>query len=143
MKFSTRTRYGIRAMIEIAKHPGDKGVFQKDIAENQDISNKYLDHIIHGLKVAGLIATVRGKKSGYVLTRPADQITAYDIHNAFEAGICVIDCMSNTFQCDRKDGCEARGFWGVLNQQITEYFKSVTLKDLVDNKAVMEDTGAY
>lgn len=128
-------------MIEIAGHSPNDGVFQKDIAENQDISNKYLDHIIHGLKVAGLIGTVRGKKSGYVLTRPAEQITAYDIHNAFEAGICVIDCMSNTFQCDRKDGCEARGFWGTLNQQITDYFKSVTLQDLVDSKEDLEDTG--
>lgn len=126
-------------MIEIARHSPDHGVFQKDIAKNQDISNKYLDHIIHGLKVAGLIANVKGKKSGYVLTRPAGQITAHDIHNAFEAGICVIDCLNNTYQCDRKDGCEARGFWGGLNQQITAYFKSVTLQDLVDKKAVLED----
>jgi len=139
LKFNTRTRYGIRAMIEIARHSPDEGIFQKDISIRQDISNKYLDHIIHGLKVAGLIATVRGKKSGYVLTRPAGQITAYDIHNAFEPGICVIDCLNNSYRCDRREGCEAYGFWGSLNQQITAYFKSVTLQDLADNKAVLED----
>lgn len=126
-------------MIEIASHDPVKGVFQKDIAKNQEISNKYLDHIIHGLKVAGLISSRMGRKSGYILTRPADKITIYDIHNAFEPGICVIDCLSPSVDCDRKEGCEARGFWGGLNQRITEYFKSVTLLDLVENKTSLED----
>lgn len=126
-------------MIEIARHSPREGIFQKDISDNQDISNKYLDHIIHGLKVAGLISNLRGRKSGYVLTRPADQITAYDIHNAFEPGICVIDCLSNIYQCDRSNKCEALGFWSELNRQITEYFKSVTLQDLIENKAVLKD----
>lgn len=127
-------------MIEIARHSPCKGIFQKDIAERQDISNKYLDHIIHSLRVAGLISTVRGKKSGYVLTRPAGQITAFDIHNAFEPGICVIDCLNVSYQCDRREGCEAYGFWGALNQQITDYFKSVTLQDLAENKTILEDS---
>lgn len=126
-------------MIEIAHHSPDPGIFQKDIAKNQDISNKYLDHIIHGLKVARLIANVKGRKSGYVLTRPADQITVFEIHSAFEPGICVIDCLNNAYQCDRKEGCAARGFWGALNQQITAYFKSVTLQDLVEKKTILED----
>ncbi|NLB92194.1 MAG: Rrf2 family transcriptional regulator, partial [Bacteroidales bacterium] len=73
MKFNTRTRYGIRAMLEIASHPAEQGVFQKDIAENQEISIKYLDHIIRDLKVAGLLVNAKGKKSGYVLTRPAEK----------------------------------------------------------------------
>ncbi|MCF8226570.1 MAG: Rrf2 family transcriptional regulator [Bacteroidales bacterium] len=139
MKFSTRTRYGIRAMIEIARSSPELGILQKDISVNQEISNKYLDHIIHGLKVAGLIGNVRGRKSGYVLTRKAADITVYDIHNAFEPGICVIDCLGSTFKCDREEECEARGFWGRLNKQIRDYFKSITLLDLVENKAVMED----
>jgi len=126
-------------MIEIARHSPDNGIFQKDIAKAQDISNKYLDHIIHSLKVAGLITNVKGKKSGYMLTRPADRITVFDIHRAFEPGICVIDCLSNNYQCDREEGCSARGFWGKLNQQIIEHFKSVSLQDLVENKLVLDD----
>ena len=126
-------------MIEIARHAPDNGIFQKDIAKAQDISNKYLDHIIHSLKVAGLITNVKGKKSGYMLTRPADRITVFDIHRAFEPGICVIDCLSNNYQCDREEGCSARGFWGKLNQQIIEHFKSVSLQDLVENKLVLDD----
>lgn len=139
MKFSTRTRYGLRAMIEIAGNSPNAGTFQKDISKNQDISNKYLDHIIHALKVAGLISSVRGRKSGYILTRPAEDITVLDIHKAFEPGICVIDCLSNTYDCDREDVCQAKGFWGGLNNQIQNYFKSVTLRDLVENKGMVED----
>ena len=124
-------------MIEIAKHSTGTGVFQKDIATAQEISNKYLDHIIHSLKVSGLIANVKGKKSGYVLTRPPEEITVLDIHSAFEPGICVIDCMSKSFKCDREKGCEARGFWAGLNRQVTEYFESTTLKDFINKKELI------
>ncbi len=140
MKFSTRTRYGIRAMVEIARNSPEPGIFQKDISLNQDISNKYLDHIIHALKVAGLIVNLKGRKSGYILTRPAETITIFDIHSAFEPGICVIDCLSPSYNCEREKGCEAKGFWGVLNQQISNYFKSITLNDLLQNREILEDS---
>ena len=83
MKFNTKTRYGIRSMLEIAMNKEQDGVFQKDIAKNQNISIKYLDHIIHSLKASRLIVNVRGKKSGYTLTREPSEITMFDIHNAF------------------------------------------------------------
>jgi Rrf2 family protein len=117
-------------MLEIAKDESQSGVFQKDIAENQKISNKYLDQIIHALKAAGLIMNHRGKKSGYVLTRKPSDITMLDIHNAFEPGICVIDCLSRHIKCEMEGTCKARGFWGELNNMVLEYFKSVNLEDL-------------
>jgi Rrf2 family protein len=120
-------------MIEIALAHEKTGVFQKDIAENQGISNKYLDHIILALKVAGLIINVRGKKSGYTLTRNPSEITMYDIHNAFEPGICVIDCMDCNMICERESICAARGFWLDLNNKVVDHFSHVTLKDLVEN----------
>jgi Rrf2 family protein len=119
-------------MIEIALVQDRTGVFQKDIAENEDISLKYLDQIILALKIARLITNVRGKKSGYTLTRDPSQITMYDIHNAFEPGICVIDCIDCNMICEREDICAARGFWLELNKQVVDHFKSVTLKDLVE-----------
>jgi Rrf2 family protein len=140
LKFSTRTRYGIRAMIEIAMDDTGKGVFQKQIAENQEISLKYLDHIIYALKAAGLIIPVRGRKSGYILTRKPSEITMLDIHNAFEPGICIIDCMSINLNCDRGNRCAARGFWGRLNNKIIDYFKTVTLQDMVDDQNCLDDT---
>lgn len=134
MRFSTKTRYGIRAMIEIAKADQEKGIFQKDISKNQEISNKYLDHIIMALKVSGLICNAKGKKSGYVLCRKASEITALDIHNAFEPGICVIDCMAQSHNCTRDHGCLAKGFWAELNNKITDHFKSITLEELINSE---------
>ncbi|MBP1669162.1 MAG: Rrf2 family transcriptional regulator [Bacteroidetes bacterium] len=133
MKISTRTRYGIRTMLEIATGT-DNGIFQKDIARNQDISNKYLDHIIHALKASRLISNVKGKKSGYRLTRKPSEISLFDIHNAFEPGICIIDCLSGNFECTRQKDCQAVGFWKNLNDQIVHYFKSVTIDDLIKEK---------
>jgi len=132
MKFSTKTRYGIRVMVEIASTDPEKGILQKDIAINQSISNKYLDQIIQGLKVAGLIVKIGGTKSGYILTKAASEITLLDIHNSFEPGICVIDCMSTSFRCPKEKGCKMKGFWAELNNKIIDHFKSKTLLDLIN-----------
>lgn len=139
MKFSTKTRYGIRAILEIALNNEANGIYQKEIAQNQDISYKYLDQIINALKVAGLITKAAGRKSGYVLTRAPEEITVYDVHNAFEPGICVIDCLSINFSCEREKFCSLRGFWGNLNNQIIEYFKSTTIKDLMEEQVKLDD----
>lgn len=138
MKFSTKTRYGLRAMVELASDNSGEGVYQKDISKNQDISLKYLDQIIHSLKVAGLIANVKGKKSGYVITRKPSEITIYEIHKAFENDICVIDCMSSNYLCDRMVGCTVQIFWKGLNQVVLEYFKNTTLEDITSGKLNLE-----
>lgn len=137
MKISTRTRYGVRTMIEIAKGAPDRGVFQKDIAATQSLSIKYLDHIIQALKTARLISTVRGKKSGYILLRKPEDITVFDIHRAFEPGICLVDCTSEDYNCDRSEECQAKGFWGQLNKLVIDYFRSVTLDDLVKGRVCL------
>jgi len=130
-------------MIEIAQSEFDKkGVFQKDIASNQNISNKYLDHIVQALKTSQLITNCKGKKSGYVLTRKPSEITVYDIHRAFEPGICLIECLSGNYDCPGSDSCLTKGFWGELNNLIIRYFKSVTLEDLINNKISIEDSPA-
>lgn len=118
-------------MIEIGSTEPQSGVFQKDISKNQEISLKYLDHIIHSLKSAGLIINVKGKKSGYILTRPTAEITVLDIHNAFEHGICVVDCLERNVSCEREKTCEVQGFWGDLNNMIRNYLQDVTLEELI------------
>ena len=127
-------------MLEIALQK-DQGIFQKEISEKQKISFKYLDQIIASLKAAKLITNVKGKKSGYILTRPASEITILDIHNAFDPGICVIDCLSLNYQCDRQDICSAKGFWEGLNEMVQNYFKSTTLQDLFDQQVELEKQG--
>jgi Rrf2 family protein len=137
MKFSTKTRYGVRAMLEIALDTSRNGVLQKDIAVNQDISVKYLDFIIHSLKVAGLITNAKGKKSGYLLTRHPSKISMFDIHNAFEPGICIVDCLSKNTRCPRGRKCAVRKYWTELNDMVVDYLKKTTLAELVDQEHML------
>jgi Rrf2 family protein len=123
-------------MLEIAQNKGSKGVFQKEIASNQSLSNKYLDQIIHELKTSGLICNVKGKKSGYMLTRSPED---FDIHQAFEPEVCLVECLSGNFICERNDKCLARGVWKQLNVMIINYLMSVTLAGLLNNPIALED----
>jgi Rrf2 family protein len=125
-------------MYEIAKANQDEGIFQKDISLHQKISIKYLDHIIDSLKTAKLITTVRGHKSGYKLARPATEITMLDIHNAFGPDICIVDCLARTSVCEMVSTCPSRGFWGGLNNRIYDYYKSVSLDELVKKHIPVE-----
>ncbi len=134
MRFSTKTRYGMRAMVEIAKVDQKTGIFQKDISENQKISIKYLDSIIQSLKTAGLIVNVKGKKSGYRLTRSASEITMYQIHTAFEREIAVIECLSQHVTCEMEKICYTYPFWDGLNKIVEDYFNNATLQDVIDRK---------
>lgn len=133
MKFNTQIRYGMRAMVEIAKADQKAGIFQKDISEKQKISLKYLDHIIHSLKTAGLIVNIKGKKSGYRLTRPASEISTLNIYNAFEPEIAVVECLSEHINCEMEMFCNTSEFWHGLNELIIDYFTQNTLEDLVNN----------
>lgn len=119
-------------MLEIAIHSTPDGIFQKDIAKNQDISVRYLDHIIAALKTKGLIINARGRKSGYVLTRAPKDITLYDIHNAFEPGINIVDCLAVNKECEKESVCASKFFWDELNELIVKYLSDKTLQDLVD-----------
>jgi len=139
MKFSTKTRYGVRAILEIAMYNNTDGIYQKEIAQNQEISYKYLDQIMNSLKIAGLITKAAGPKKGYILTRKPADITVYDIHTAFEPGICVIDCMAPGFPCNRDKFCSLKGFWGNLNNQIIQYFKSTTIEHLIEEQIKLDD----
>ncbi len=118
-------------MLEIALDDSAGGVFQKDIAERQKISLKYLDFIIASLKTAGLIVNKRGRKSGYTLSRSPDEIKMLDIYRAFEPGINVVDCISGNYICDFRITCSVRDFWSELNDIIINYFESYTLGDLI------------
>jgi len=138
LKITTKTRYGLRAMMEIARETSNNGIFQKDIATRQKISNKYLDQIILSLKSAGLISNVRGKKSGYVLSKPAQEITLLDIYKAFEPDIQVVDCIAPNYICEKEKYCSAKLFWVGLNNLVTDYFRSFTLTDILSQQIDLE-----
>ena len=117
-------------MLEIALNEEEEGILQKDIAARQNLSFKYLDQIISALKTSGLITNVRGKKSGYKLTRKPSDISILDIHNAFEPCVCIVDCLSEHIDCPIDKRCAPKLLWDGLNKQIEDYLSSNTLEDL-------------
>ena len=135
MIISTKIRYGLRALVEIAKSESNEGVLQKDISLNQEISNKYLDHIIRDLKVAELICNRKNKKSGYRLCKPASEITVYSVYRAFEPELCLIECLNETNNtCPRIAECATQPVWKELNKRMMAFMKSVSLQEIVDGK---------
>ena len=131
MKVNTKIRYGLRTMIEIASQSDNTGILQKDISKNQNISEKYLDHIISALKTNGLIVNVSGKKSGYILKKPQNKISIYDIYKSFEPELSIVHCVSNPELCEKSGCCSVREFWNDLNDINIKFLKKHSLESLV------------
>ena len=111
MKLSTRTRYGMRAMIDIALNSSTGPILLKDICRRQELSFKYLDHIITSLKLARLVRSIRGKNGGYVLTRKSDEIYASEIVLALEGSLSFSECIDSPESCNRTNTCAAHKLW--------------------------------
>ena len=133
MKLSTRARYGIRAILELAGNPG-KGPLQiKTIAQRQDISVKYLEQLMAILKSAGFVRSIRGSKGGYVLAKAPNQIKLSDVFNCLEGpSVITAECVENESYCARAADCVARQLWLQVQEAIETILQSVTLQDLVD-----------
>ncbi len=129
MKFNTKTRYGVRVVLELALNAHrEGGTFQKEIAESQDVSVKYLDQIIASLKKAGLVHNVGGKKSGYILARPANEISVYDVYSAFEDELAIIDCLVSNGECPRGTMCVMKDYWCELNGTIRDSMQEMNMQ---------------
>ena len=131
MKLNTKVKYGLRAMVEIAKNP--EGILQKDISIRQSISAKYLDQIIASLKVAGLITRGVDRKSGYKLLKEKESISIYDIYKALEYEMNLSKCELNGEECPLKPDCKSKNYWCDLNAVIREHMKSKSLAEIVDD----------
>lgn len=130
MKLSTRSRYGTRLMIDLARHAENGPVQLGDIARRQDISVKYLEQLIIPLKKARLITSVRGPKGGHMLARPPQEITVGEIVNVLEKGIDLAKCGVNPGICERSENCKTRYLWNIATQAISDKLNSVTLSDV-------------
>ena len=131
MKFSTRDRYALRLMVELANCGLDEPLSLKSVSESQQISQKYLEQIVTPLARAGLVASIRGSQGGYRLTRPAPEITAGDILRAIEGDLVPIPCLSSQAEaCPRRPQCHTIGFWDGLRQVIDRYVDGITLEEL-------------
>ena len=132
MKLSTRTRYGIRAILELAVNYG-KGPLQiKAIAKNQDISVKYLEQLIAMLKSAGIVRSIRGSKGGYTLAKAPEQIKLSDVFTCLEGPVVTVECLENQSYCVRVADCATRQLWAQVQNAIMNVLQSTTLQDLVN-----------
>lgn len=131
MKLSTRARYGVRMMADLALHYGGQPVLLKEIACRQGVSEKYLSQIVIPLRSAGLVQSIRGARGGYKLADEPDKITLRNIVEALDGEIFLVDCVSDMKNCSRVSICPTRDVWSLLGQKISETLQSITLSDLV------------
>lgn len=132
MKISTRTRYGIRAVLELAENY-EKGLLQlKIIAKRQDISMKYLEQIMAILRTGGFIRSIRGPRGGYMLAKTPNQIKLSDVFNCLEGPVTTVECVEDEDSCARAADCMARQLWIQVQEAIRNVLQSITLQDLID-----------
>ena len=133
MKVSTRGRYALRVMVDLAEHWEGTLIPMKDIAARQHISLKYIERILPPLTRAGLIKGVHGKGGGYQLTREPEEYTALEILELTEGDIAPVACLKkNAPLCEREDICRTKKFWTGMHNVLLEYFGSVTLRDMME-----------
>ena len=131
MKLSTRARYGARAMLELALHYGEGPVLVKDIAKRQEISRRYLEHLIVSLQAARLVETIRGKKGGCILAKPPSEIKIGEIVEALEGSMAPVNCVDDDKLCPRTKLCVSRDIWIKMKEAIVNVLNSITLEDMV------------
>jgi len=131
MKLSTRGRYGVRLMFDLALHYGSGPIYLKDIAERQGISAKYLWQLINPLKSTGLVNSTRGAHGGYVLGKEPEQISLKEILRVLEGSLCLVDCVDNPSLCERAPSCVSREIWGEASKGMQQMLENTTLAKMV------------
>jgi Rrf2 family cysteine metabolism transcriptional repressor len=132
MKLSTKGRYGVKAMVDLAINYGEQPVSIKSISERQNISEYYLEQLFSSLRRAKLIKSVRGAQGGYILNRDPKEITIQDVINVLEGPIEVSNCLEDG-SCNNIDCCATRLLWKKLKDSIDSVTSAITLKDIVDD----------
>ena len=143
MKLSTKGRYGARFMLDLAFHFGNGLIFLKDIATRQEISEKYLWHLVPPLKNAGLVNSTRGAKGGYELARPPSQITLLEIISVLEGSIFLTECANNPEVCTRADECATTDIWREVTEKISQTLAAYTLEDMVEKQKKKSGASTY
>lgn len=143
MNITSKGRYALRVMLDLAQHTSDGYVSLKVAADRQNISMKYLEMIVSHLKKAGLVESTRGKEGGYRLTRDPADYTVLEILDCLEDNLAPVSCIqSGSVQCDRADACLTIPMWKELDEITNRYLGSVTLRDLVTRERWNPETTA-
>ena len=132
MNVTSKGRYALRVMLDLAQHPEDGFVSLKTVAERQGISMKYLEMIVAHLKKAELLESSRGKEGGYRLNRPPENYTVWAILHSIEDNLAPVSCLQNgSVTCDHAALCHTIPMWKELDEITNAYLQSVTLEDLL------------
>ena len=131
MRISTKGRYALRLMLDIALHGEQGAVPLREAAARQELSEKYLEQIVTPLSRAGLVRSVRGAGGGYLLTRPAEEYTVGDILRPVEGTLTPVGCVDGTECCGRMDACVTIEVWQQIGRAVAEVVDRITLADLV------------
>src|SRR5438477_4552914 len=139
MMFSTKAEYGIRVMVELARQPGEEPMPLAEIAERGGLPLAYLEHLVARLRKADLVSSRRGSRGGYMLARPAENITMAEVVEALEGSIAPIECISETSdgsivcvrEADRKHVCPTKLLWTRVRMSIIGTLRETTLADLL------------
>ena len=135
MKISTKGRYALRLLVDLAQHDDNGFITLKDIAARQNISKKYLEQIVPILNKAGMVQSNRGFQGGYKLAKNPSEICVYDVLSNTEGNLSCVTCLeSDMNQCSRKENCTTLFVWEGLNQVIQNYLKGITLQDILNHQ---------
>lgn len=133
MKISTKGRYALRMMIDLAMYGKDGFVALKDIAERQNISKKYLEQIVPLLNKSGLLRTNRGYQGGYALSKAPSKYSVGEILRVTEGDLCPVACLQyEPNNCERAGSCPTLFVWEGLYKAITDYLDNISLQDIID-----------
>ncbi|HIJ70887.1 MAG TPA: Rrf2 family transcriptional regulator [Planctomycetes bacterium] len=142
MKLSSRSRYGLRAVLDLALHYG-KGPLQiRAIAAREEISNKYLEQLMTILKTSGLVRSLRGPKGGYILSKPPDQIKLKEVITALEGPLFPVECLQHPQFCPHCAECITRQVWADVQEAMLGVLEATNMQDLVDRVKTSENRKA-
>lgn len=133
MQISTKTRYALRALLDLAEHHDEQPVRVQDISERQQISKKYLEAIFSILKSSGFVSSVRGPNGGYMLKKSPSDISLYDIMKVTETSMDIVECLDSPEYCSRNEKCAARMAWKAMKKCMEEHLGAVTLTAILNN----------
>ena len=139
MKLSTRGRYGVRLMLDLALHYGSGPVYLKDIAARQSISAKYLWQLINPLKAKRLINSTRGSHGGYVLAKEPELISLKEILQVLEGSLCLVDCVEKPSLCERTPACMSREIGGEASKGMQQMLEGTTLAAMASRQREKEN----
>lgn len=143
MKLSTKGRYGLRALIDLALYSEEEPVNIQSIAKRQNISESYLEQLVRKLRTAGLVTSVRGAGGGYQLARPASEISVGDVLRALEGNLAAVTCSGGQEEsgCQGADLCVTRYVWQRINESITQAVDTMWIDQLVEESRKLRDKG--